>query len=162
MGNETSPQPSDTSPRGLALAQCQQHIEFYDEAKWRQRIAYQSFQAAVIVLSGLTPILILWSNLCEALQALPSALAAIAAGLLGIFQWRANYVRFAYVCEALKSERLKFETRTTADYDKGLDDHVALSNFVARMERIVMREVSDWRAEMQKTAQDGKPGDSEK
>lgn len=162
MEENKSSQNLDTSPRGLALAQCQKHIDFYEGTKTRQRIAYQSFQAAVIVLSGLTPILILWSNLSEALQALPSALAAIAAGLLGIFQWRANYVRFAYVCEALKSERLKFETRTTADYDKALDDHVALSNFVARMERIVLREVSDWRAEMQETAQDGKAGDSEK
>ncbi len=161
MGNETSPQQTDTTPRGLALAQCQKHIDWYDKAKGRQRIAYQSFQAAVIVLSGLTPILILCTDLCEALQALPAALAAIAAGLLGIFQWRANYVRFAYVCEALKSEKLKFETRTTADYDTKLSDHDALSNFVARMERIVMREVSDWRAEMQKTAQDGKTGDSD-
>lgn len=161
MGEVTSPKNLDTSPRGLALAQCQQHIDWYCRAKDRQRIAYQSFQAAVIVLSGLTPILILWTDLSEVVQALPAALAAIAAGLLGIFQWRANYVRFAYVCEALKSEKLKFETRTIADYDKGLDDHVALSNFVARMERLVMREVSDWRAEMQKTVQDGKSGDSD-
>jgi len=67
-------------------------------------------------LSGLTPVLILWSDLPEVLKALPAALAAIAAGVVGVFQWRESYPRFAFVCEALKSERLKFETRTTAEY----------------------------------------------
>ena len=157
MGEETLPQNLDTSPRGLALTQCQQHINWYDKAKDRQRIAYQSFQVAAIVLSGLTPILILWSDLSKVLQALPAALAAIAIGLLGIFQWRANYVRFSYVCEALKSERLKFETRTTADYDMKLDEHEALGNFVTRMEALVMSEVTDWRGQMQKAADDSKP-----
>ena len=35
------------------------------------------------------------------------------------------------------------------------------NTLISRMERIVMSEVSDWRAEMQKTAQGGKTGDSD-
>ena len=145
--------------RDLALDRCEKLIDWYDKTKRLQRIAYQGFEVAAIVLSGLTPILILWSNLCEVLQALPAALAGIAIGLLGIFQWRANYVRFGYVCEALKSEKLKFETRTTADYDTKLDEHKALGHFVTRMEALVMSEVTDWRGQMQKAADDSKPSD---
>jgi hypothetical protein len=84
------------------------------------------------------------------LQALPAALAAMAAGLAGIFQWRESYPRFAYVCEALKSERLKYETRTTTDYGQDLDDYQALNHFIIRMETLVMDEVSDWRTQMQR------------
>lgn len=57
------------------------------------------------------------------LKATPAALAAMAAGVAGIFQWRESYPRFAYAGEALKSERLNFETRTIADYDPNLDEH---------------------------------------
>lgn len=57
-----------------------------------------------------------------------------------------------HVCEALKSERLKFETRTTAMYRPSLDEQQALSNYVARMEALVKDEVTYWRAQLQKAA----------
>lgn len=43
-------------------------------------------------------------------------------------------MRFAYVSEALQSEKNKFVTRTTTDYDMRLTDYEALSNFVTRVE----------------------------
>jgi hypothetical protein len=151
-----------STPRDKALDRCNELIDWYDKTKRQQHIAYQSFQVAAIVLSGVTPSLILWNHQSKVWQALPAALAGIAMGLIGIFQWRANYVRFGYVCEALKSEKLKFETRTTADYDTKLDEHEALGNFVTRMEALVMSEVTDWRGQMQKAADDSKPGDPQK
>lgn len=46
--------------------------------------------------------------------------------MAGIFQWRESYPRFACVDEALKSKRLKFETRTTAEYDPDIDSFAQL------------------------------------
>ena len=143
---------TDSSPRGLALARCNELIEWYDKAKRLQRLAYQSFQVAAILLSGLTPILILWSKEPNAWTALPAALAAIATGLLGIFQWKENYIRFAYVSEALQSEKIKFQTRTTTNYDDKLEEHEALANFVTHVEDLVMSEVADWRGQMRRAA----------
>ncbi len=150
------PVATDSSPRGLALARCDKLIEWYTNEGRRQRIAFQSFQVAAILLSGITPILVLWLPDCwDAWAALPATLAAIATGLLGIFQWKENYIRFAYTGEALKSERIKFITRTTKPYDSALEDKAALSRFVTRMEALVMTEVTDWRGLMQEAAKDG-------
>ena len=81
--------------------------------------------------------------------------------MAGVFQWRESYPRFAYVGEALKSERLKFETRTTVEYGPHLDEHQALSNFVVYMEALVMDEVTDWRAQMHKAAGPHRPAEQE-
>lgn len=151
----TDDNPPDSSARERALARCQRLIRWYTKEKRRQRLAYQTFQVAAILLSGVTPILILWSDVPDVWTALPAALAAIATGLLGIFQWKENYVRFAYVSEALQSEKNKFLTRTTTDYDKSLSEYEALSIFVTRVESLVMSEVSDWRGQMRKAVEKG-------
>lgn len=50
----------NTAPtlRDLALRRCQELIDWYEQARRRHRHACQFFQAAAIVLSGLTPALI--------------------------------------------------------------------------------------------------------
>ncbi len=53
-------------------------------------------------------LLILWSDLPKAVQALPAALAAVAAGLVGIVRWPHNKTRFSFTAEALKSEHVKW------------------------------------------------------
>jgi hypothetical protein len=142
--------------RDQALKRCDELIAWYTKEGRRQRLAFQSFQVAASLLSGITPILILvLPPTLDGWAALPAALASIAVGLLGIFQWKENYIRFAYTGEALKGEKIKFETRTTRDYDVSLDDHQALSHFVARMEALVMSEVTDWRGLMQEATKDG-------
>lgn len=155
--NPTSPDNTPETPYQMALARCDELIEWYTKEGRRQRIAFQSFQVAAIVLSGLTPILILLlPEKWDAWAALPAALAAIAVGMLGIFQWKENYIRFAYTSEALKSEKVKFETQTTNEYDKNLDPQTILSNFVIRVEALVMGEVSDWRGLMQEAMEANK------
>jgi hypothetical protein len=76
-------------------------------------------------------------------------------------KWKESYPRFVCVGEALKSERLKFQTRATAEYGPDLDEHQALSNFVSRMEALVMDEVTDWRGQMQKAAGPHHPAEQE-
>ena len=134
--------------RAKALERCAQQVEWYER---HARIASRSFtvfQAAAIVLGALTPVLILVTNLPKAVQALPAALASIAAGLVAMFRWLENRTRFSYTAEALKSERLKFETRTTPSYATSLADERALENFVARIEEISLREVAEWRSQL--------------
>ena len=136
--------------REKALLHCQEYIEWYEKMKRNRRRAHYFLQAGVIVLSGLTPILILSDQVSKPLQALPAALAGILAAITGVFQISESFARFAYTAEALKSEKLRFETRTTKDYQADVDEadadeYKALNKFVGRMEDLVMSEVTDWR-----------------
>lgn len=76
------------------------------------------------------------------LDYLTGALAAIAAGLVGVFQWQQNWVRFASTAEALKSELIRFETRTSSAYRPEVTDDVAIDNFVQAVEALVLSETS--------------------
>jgi len=134
-----------------ALAYCQEMIAWYEQVKLRQRLVYQAAQIAIIVLSGLTPILILIGDIPLVWQALPPAVVTILVGLSGIFQWKENYLRFAYTSQALQSEKVRFETRTSGDYHRQLKDETALERFVTRVDNIVMGEVGEWRVLMQET-----------
>jgi Protein of unknown function (DUF4231) len=147
--------------RELALRRVDEQIDWYETHSTRQWWAFSVFQSAAVVLGGLTPILILWSGLPKAVQALPAALAAIAAGLVGIFRWSHNKTRYSFTAEALKSERVKYATRTTSRYRHDLSDDQDLDNFVARIEDIAMTEVTEWRGEFARGA-DGSPGDQGK
>jgi hypothetical protein len=55
--------------------------------------------------------------------------------------------RFTDVAEASKGEWLGFETCTTAEYGSDRDERRGLSNSVARMEALVMVDVTDWRVQ---------------
>jgi hypothetical protein len=82
----------------------------------------------------------------------------VSLGLVGIFRWPHNKTRYSFTAEALKSERVKYATRTTSRYKHDLSDDEALDNFVARIEDIAMTEVTEWRGEFARTT-DGSPGD---
>jgi len=137
----------------LALERCRYLIGFYDRLKRRNKIANEVSATIAIVFSGLTPVLILWSDLPEVLQALPAALAAVATGLSGIFQWKEHQTRFGYAKEALESERAKYQARATERYGSQVSDSDALESFVTRVEEILMTELSDWRASMQQASE---------
>jgi hypothetical protein len=83
-------------------------------------------------------------NTLTILIALFPSIAAIITGLDGLYQWKDNYIRMAQSAEALKSERIKFLTRTTRRYSKDKDNEKALDNFVSSVERIVLQERTDW------------------
>ncbi|MEE8566362.1 MAG: DUF4231 domain-containing protein [Candidatus Bipolaricaulota bacterium] len=134
-----------------ALKHCQAQIDWYEKVKIKHRLAYQTSLIATIVLSGITPILILTGDLPALIQALPAALVTVIVSLSGIFQWKENYLRFAYTSQALKSEKIRFETRTSKEYNLKLMDTTALDRFVTRVENITMGEVGEWRALMQET-----------
>jgi len=140
--------------RAFALGRADEQIAWYESHSSRQWRAFAVFQSAAVVLGGLTPVLILWDAVPKAVQALPAALAAIAAGLVGIFRWPDNKTRYSFTAEALKSERVKYATRTTALYGRDRSDDEALESFVARIEDISMTEVAEWRGEFARASAD--------
>jgi hypothetical protein len=134
--------------RAAALRRCDEQIGWYSKHSGRAWLGFAVVQSAAVVLAATTPVLILWSSLPKALQALPAALASVAAGLTGTFRWLQNHSRWSNAAEALKSERVRFETRTPPDYGAELSDEAALAAFVNRVEGISMTEVSEWRSDL--------------
>ena len=142
-----NPPQEDSLPtrREKALQRYQDEIEWYERVKTRQRRLHYLLQVSIIVFSGLTPLLILIDGTPKVLQALPAAVAGMLTALNATFRAHENYARFAFVLEALKSEKFKFETRSTQDYGVNVDEQAALERLVGRMEELLINEVTDWR-----------------
>lgn len=133
--------------RKVAIERCNDQIQWYEKHASRTSFLYRLFQTCAIVFGGLTPILILWGEVPKPIQALPAALAAVSAGLVGIFQWQQDWARFSDTAEALKSELIKYETRTSAEYAAVLENAVALDNFVQRIETLALTETRSWHSQ---------------
>lgn len=131
-----------------ALTHCRSLINYYESRRIKSRRNYQILQIAAIILSGLTPVLILWTDVPKPIQALPAALASIAAGMVGVFHFQENWVASKNAAESLKSELLAFETRTTEWYRASAGEDQALDNFVVRIEHLHKGEVSGWAARL--------------
>jgi hypothetical protein len=136
-----------TKPRHqMALKRCAEQIGWYERHAGRARLLYRTFQSAVVVLAGLTPVLALWEKASELAQVLPAALASVFAAIVGLWSWQENWVRFAATAEALKSELVKFQTRTGEAYGASLDEETVLNNFVVRIEGLASGELAAWGA----------------
>jgi hypothetical protein len=131
-----------------ALEYCVNNIRWYEDHAGRARLLHRTFQSAVVVLAGLSPILVLWSDIPGVVQALPAALAAIVAGISGFWRWQENWIRFSHTAETLKGERIAFETRTTEAYSANLRDQQLLDNFVTRVRSVVLSETLQWRTQL--------------
>jgi hypothetical protein len=134
--------------QAAAVERAGEQIRWYTKNSVWSGILYRVFQTLAVVLSAITPVLILWTDLSPALQALPAAAAAISAALVGIYGWQENKARFAFTGEALKSELVQYETRT-GRYRGSAED--ALDRFVTRVEQIGMDETSQWRTTYTRT-----------
>ncbi len=147
--------------RTLATKRCDELIKWYEGRQKVQRRRMVQSRLVAIGLSGLVPVLViiqislpretLWWLLLSILIAAFPAGATIMSALNEVFQYKDNWIRFSETAEELKSERAKFLTRTTKDYDQKLDEHTALSNFVSKVEGIVMRETRKWRVEAERS-----------
>jgi len=151
--NFSSDDVTGVEPISLAMQRCDSLIGWYDKNKRRHRLFHRFFQSTAIILGGMTPVLVLLQamtiegfsrNILTILIALFPSIAAIITGLDGLYQWKDNYIRMAQSAEALKSEKIKFLTRTTRRYSKDKNIEQALDNFVSSVERIVLQERTDW------------------
>jgi hypothetical protein len=162
MGSSLDPRDDFSLKYEKALDHCQEMIDWYNKQKFWQRVYYQVSQILTILLSGITPILILVDQLPELIQAIPPAIVTILVGLGGIFQWKENWLQYAQTHEELRSEKLKFETRSR-EYGIRLNATTALDRFVTRVSDITLGEVSEWQERMRDTsaAMDLAEGDTE-
>ena len=134
--------------RKEAMRRCDEQIGWYQRFSSREWRFFVVFQTGAILLGAATPVLILWSSLPKAVQALPAALGSVAAALVGTFGWLRNKARYSFTAEALKSERVLFTTRTPPSYGLDLTEDAALATFVSRIEQIGLTEVSQWRTDV--------------
>lgn len=124
---------------------CEKNIRWYKTNKTQSGRAYAILQTAALLLSGVTPILILWGSLPKPLQALPAAVATVATGLLGTFRFRDNQARWAISEETLGHELFNFKNRIGPAYGLDVDPEIALVQFVKTVEDLVINETADWR-----------------
>jgi len=129
-----------------ALKRYRELVSFYERQVGRNRVLWYTLQSAALILGSLTPVLLLWSSLPTALQALPAALAVIATGLTNIIRPRESWARTAFVREALKREHHLFDMRCGERYARDLSEADALDRFIAEVESIGASEVADWKA----------------
>jgi len=150
--NDCSKLPEDNqdSIREIALARCNCLMARYLSWKKDNHQHSNRAQYTALIFTAITPVLLLipW-DYTKLLGAATSAVATIATGLLAIYGWRENYIRYGYVWHVLQVEKYRYLTHATEEYSNS-DKEKAAKNFASRIEQIVMTEVTDWRAEMQR------------
>lgn len=130
--------------RNKAIERYKSQVEWYERTKNDARLRFYWCQTLVVFLTGVTPLVILATE-SKLLQASFPALASILAGVLGIWQFQDAWQRRAIALEALKSEFVKFDTRSGDDYRSPITEDQAIERFVLKIEDIVGNEVTEWR-----------------
>jgi hypothetical protein len=148
------PQTQETEERGCppdfatrqkrAIARYDILIAWYLSSRTRARCLFYSIQTLVIVLSGITPVIVI-ADAHPFWHGLFPAMSAIFAGLLGIYQFHDSWMRRSVAAESLRREHSKYITRVGTDYGLHLTADQALNHFVVNIEDIAADEVSQWR-----------------
>ena len=142
--NESTPQKS-FDRREAALNHCKKLERGQKLSATSFQWAYFLSQFAAVVFSGITPILILLDNTPKYVQAIPPAIASIAAGL-AVYNWRVSGVRSRIAAESLESERLDYELRIGSKYGSHLPDDEALVNFRDNVTKINLGVLREWQS----------------
>ncbi|MBH8562485.1 DUF4231 domain-containing protein [Nostoc sp. CENA67] len=145
-----------TPVRGKALQYCQELINDYKKTRNWARTLYYTLQIATVILSGVTPILVLVDKL-EAGQAwlkwLPvicPAVASIVASIVTSFPFQKNWIAANTAVELLEAEQEKFVLGVTPPYRcYDLSDEVeqqqkasqALEYFITQVNNIHLNQV---------------------
>lgn len=145
-----------TPARQKALQYCQDLIEDYTKTRETSRNIYYIFQLATVILSGVTPILVLVDKL-EAGQAwlkwLPvicPAIASIVASIVTSFPFQENWISANEGVELLEAEQEKFILGVTTAYrcsDVGDETQrqqkaqMAIENFITQVNNIHLKQI---------------------
>jgi len=132
--------------REKAITYCQDLIEYYKSCRKSYRNTWYASQSATVILSAVTPLLIL-VNAPKILQAIPPALASITGGL-AVFRWQENWVISKATQEALEAELIAFEIGVTEYYR--VNDDKAIETFTTRINRLHLDQVQQWSAVIMK------------
>ncbi|MDH3890443.1 MAG: DUF4231 domain-containing protein [candidate division Zixibacteria bacterium] len=126
---------------------------YYDQLNWYDNKAaanqkcYRRFQWMLIVLSALTPVLILveQGSILPKMWWLPlltSVVVAVATSALKVFKYQENWINYRTTCETMRKEIHYYEAGAEA-YGE-VEDREAL--FVERVESLISRENTIWLA----------------
>lgn len=151
-------QPYDAR-RTAAMTRYAQQLAWYERHADKDQLGFKASQVITLTFAALTPVLIAFGGVPSGIEAACSAAAAVSAGVLAVFNWRSNWVRFARTAELLKSEKARFDTRTSP-YSSDLGDEGVLNMFMTRIEAAALNETNDWGVELARAAaQPMKPPD---
>ncbi len=119
-------------------------IAWYDKKAFRNHNAYQVFQWVTIILSALTPILIVIAILGDILSIWISVgiavLVAVFTTAMKTFKYQENWINYRTTCETLRKEK-HFYDAGIQGYEN-VEDKEAL--FVERVESLISRENTLW------------------
>ena len=122
-------------------------VKWYDEkSKLNQKI-YKFLQWIIIILTAITPILILqreyYINIIAAVLAI---IVAISAGSQKAFNYQENWINYRTTCEVLKKEYF-FYTNKVQGYENAVNPE---GLFIERVESIISKENVYWTAPYKK------------
>jgi hypothetical protein len=122
--------------------------DFYQSETSRYSHWFIGLQVVTLVGAALTPLLLLVDLPKESavpiklIQALPSAIAGVAAAINASLRFRQDWAQNYVTLSDLVNEAQKFTVRASPDYDQGEDK--AIDAFQNRMSEITMAEVKSW------------------
>ncbi len=121
-------------------------IKWYDSKSLWNHSVYKWFQGMLIILSTITPVLILLSimfpvySILRASPVITAVAVAIITASLKTFKFQENWINYRTICETLKKEIHFYEAKIDVYADN--DDNEAL--FVERVESLISRENTLW------------------
>ena len=86
-----------------AMDRHEAQLKWYKNHSARDQRRFMTFQVLTLIFASLTPVLIAFGGVPSGIEAASSATAAVSAGVLAVFNWRGNWVRFARTAETLRS-----------------------------------------------------------
>ena len=151
---------SDNNPitpvREKALLYCQELIDDYKKTRDTSRNIYYTFQLATVVLSGVTPILVLvdklepGQSLLKWLPVICPAVASIVASIVTSFPFQENWIAANTTVELLEAEQEKFVLGVTPAYrcydvaDEAQYQQMkkmAIENFINQVNEIHLKQI---------------------
>lgn len=151
---------SDNNPitpvREKALQYCQELIDDYKNTRETSRNIYYTFQLATVVLSGVTPILVLvdklepGQSLLKWLPVICPAVASIVASIVTSFPFQENWISANTTVELLEAEQEKFVLGVTPAYrcydvaDEAQHQQMtkmAIENFINQVNEIHLKQI---------------------
>ncbi|MEG4959915.1 MULTISPECIES: DUF4231 domain-containing protein [unclassified Microcoleus] len=154
--NDVSDNNPITPVREKALRYCQELIDDYKNTRETSRNIYYTFQLATVVLSGVTPILVLvdklepGQSLLKWLPVICPAVASIVASIVTSFPFQENWISANTTVELLEAEQEKFVLGVTAAYrcydvaDEAQNQQMtkmAIENFINQVNEIHLKQI---------------------
>ena len=145
-----------TPARVKALRYCQELIDDYKKTRETSRNIYYTFQLATVILSGVTPILVLvdklepGQTLLKWLPVICPAVASIVASIVTSFPFQENWISANTTVELLEAEQEKFILGVTPAYccydvaDEAQHQQMgkmAIENFINQVNEIHLKQI---------------------